>query len=163
MRKVAIAVMTTLSALGSHAEGSRDLFVGVYESESRENFGTDTPGEYRIEIVALTSDRYMAKLLRGNRTLFHQEVFACDQSSESYLGGRPPGRAEVLCSKPGYGFLSYSENGIVLMLPDVSATPVPKDPSGQRAMTPLRAKHHKTKYYARVDTAWAIYGFRKTR
>ena len=156
----AIAVVIAASTLCvSHPAHAEDLFVGSYESESRQNFGTDTYGEYKIEISALGSGRYRASVSRGSQSLGKAEVFPCAVSDEPYLGNRPTGRAEVLCSKPGLAFMSYAENGIIV--PALDVTPVAKDESTRSGSPQMKPIHRKARYYARVG--WGIYGFRKIR
>ena len=72
-----------LGPFGSvHAE---DLFVGSYDSETRENFGRDAYGEFKIEISSLGPHKYLATVSQGPRPLGRAEVFPCAESDEPYL------------------------------------------------------------------------------
>lgn len=164
MRTFAAICLTVLTASAASAE---DLFVGVFESETRANFGSDTPGEYRIEVVATSKGKYVATIYHRGTLLVKQELITCPVASEGYLSNRPPGRAEVICSDKGYGaplgVLSYSENGIYV--PAVKAKYAQNlelvEQEGLKPGDPAlyELRHHKAQYYARVR--WFCYGFRR--
>lgn len=141
---------------GSFAPADK-LFVGSYESETRENFGTDTYGEYKIEISAIGPGKYMATMSQGLRSLGRAEIFPCAAVNEPYLAGRPGGLGEVLCSRPGTAFISYAENGIIV--PAFDMTPIAKGEANPSKPPTMKNVHRKAKYYARAG--WGIYGFRK--
>src|SRR5262249_32244748 len=129
MRIITAMCLAVLTASPAWAD---DLFVEIFESETRANFGSDTPSEYRIEVV---------------------------------LGST--GRAEVLCSKKGYGkshgVLSYSENGIFVpaIKPKYIKNPELIKQEGLKPGDPSlsESRHYQAKYYAHVS--WFFYGFRK--
>jgi len=144
-----------------------DLFVGVFESETRENFGSSTPGEWRIEVVAPSTGKYVATFYRSEALLGQFELVPCAEEKEGYFMNRPAGRAEVLCRDIGagsfYAFLSYAENGI--NVPAIKQKYIdnpglatqeglkPGDPSG------FEMRHHRAKYYAHAQAFF--YAFRK--
>jgi len=140
-----------------------DAFLGSYESETRENFGTDTYGEYKIDITSPGPGRYWAKLLRGSRLLVDREVFPCDVSEEPYLGFRPGGDAKVLCVAHLDPFLSYAESGLNVPAVDIDLAKVISGAASMPERPTYKLVHRNAKYYARVNYAWAIYGFRKVR
>jgi len=143
------------------------LFVGVFESETRENFGSDTQGEYRIEIVAVSKDKYTATIFHRGKELGRQELVSCPVESEDYFRNRAAGRAEVLCPSGGYGpphgFISYAENGInvAAVKQRYAKNPELVQQDGLKPGDPslFESRHFKTKYYAHVQ--WFFYGFRK--
>jgi hypothetical protein len=159
--EVPVAVMTVSSAW------AEDLFVGSFESETRENFGSSTPGEYRIEVVSASKDKYVATTYHRGKILGKQELVTCPVESEDYLNNRAPGRAEVLCSDKGYGtahgVLSYSEKGIYVpaVKPKYVKNPELVKQEGLKPGDPslFESRHHKTKYYAHVQ--WFFYRFHK--
>jgi hypothetical protein len=150
---------------------TNDIFVGTFESESRQNFGSDTLGEWRIQVVAPSKGKYVATIHRSGKLIEKRDLIPCSVSSEGYLDDRPSGPAKVICSPaqngsmslPEIPFLSYAENGIrvraikqkYVAKPDLVAAEGLKP--GDSAL--FETRHHKAKFYARVD--WAIYGFRK--
>lgn len=144
--------------------GGDDLFVGVFESETRQNFGSDTPGEWRIEVVASSTGKYVATIYRSDKLLGKRELVACSEDKEGYLRTRPPGRAKVLCSDGG-GFLSYVENGVYI--PAVKRKYIENpDLMKQDGIKPgdsslFEMRHHQARYYAHAQ--WAFYAFRKVR
>jgi hypothetical protein len=164
MRIVTAICLAVLTASSAWAE---DLFIGAFESETRANFGSDTPGEYRIEVVAAAKDKYVATIYHRGKILGKQELIRCPAEREDYFRSRAPGRAEVLCSDRGYGslhgVLSYSENGIhvAAVKPKYVKNPELVKQEGLRPGDPslFESRHHKAKYYAHVE--WAFYGFRK--
>lgn len=146
---------------------AEDRFVGVFESESRENFGSSTPGEYRINIEPISAGKYMATMYHRETELWKQALITCPIESEAYLNRRPPGPAEVLCTEPKYGkpygFISYAENGISVraVKPKYAKNPELVKQEGLKPGDPalFELRHHKAKYYAHVT--WFFYGFRK--
>lgn len=160
MQKIAFALFTGISLAviaPLSSAGAADLFVGAFESEARANFGTDNPGEYRIEVAALGSERYSITLFRAGGQQRRGEVFSCPVSSEGYLARRPSGRAEVLCAAPRSPVMFYSENGIEVPTFEPWAKGAPAaNPSSVPKM-----KLHRTKFYAHVGMA--VYGFKKVR
>lgn len=158
---IALFFFTAFSTVCS-AEGD-DIFVGVFESETRQNFGSEMPGEWRIEVVAPSKGKYVATLYRSGQLLRTEELFHCSEKNEGYLRDRPPGRVEVLCSDKGGAFLSYVENGIyVKAVKQKYAENL--DLAKQEGLKPgdpsiFETRHHKAKYYAHAQ--WAFYGFRK--
>jgi hypothetical protein len=149
-------ILATLafSSQSSQAEPN-ELFTGTFESENRENFGTDNPGEYRMVVTAVTSQKYNIATYHNGTLQSQQQVSRCAEKDESYLSRRPPGRAEVLCATPGQGSFAYAENGIDVQT--FSARPKGSPESNE----PPKLKRHKAKYYAHVG--WAVYAFRKVR
>lgn len=108
-------ILLGFAALASACSATdENLFVGVFESETRENFGSDT--QWRIEVAAPSIDKYQATLYRSDEPLGQLELVPCAEEKEGYFMNRPAGRAEVLCRDIGAGtlfaFLSYAENGI---------------------------------------------------
>jgi len=160
--RAAIAFFCAVFATACSAGGD-DLFLGVFESETRQNFGSDTPGEWRIQVVAPSKGKYVATLYRDGKLIGKQELVPCSEDKEGYLRSRPSGHAEVLCSDAGGGFLSYVENGIYV--PAVKQkyieNPGLAKQEGLRPGDPsfFETRHHKAKYYAHAQ--WAFYGFRK--
>ncbi|HZO52292.1 MAG TPA: hypothetical protein VFB63_06230 [Bryobacteraceae bacterium] len=158
---ICLAVLTTSSCW------AQDLFVGVFESESRANFGTSTPGEYRIEIVPAPNGNYVATIYQRGKRLGHQELITCPVESEAYLRNRPAGRAEVLCRSNSYGkplgFISFSENGIYItdVKPKYAKNPDLVEQEGLKPGDPslFESRHHTARYYANVGAF--IFGFRK--
>jgi hypothetical protein len=65
MKKSLVRVLAAVSLIGivPLSSAADDLFVGVFESENRANFGSDIPGEYRIQVVALCSGKYSPDLV----------------------------------------------------------------------------------------------------
>jgi hypothetical protein len=162
-----VVIAICLSVFVVSAVLAEDLFVGVFESETRANFGSDTPGEYRIEISLISEDKYFAKIYHRGKMLGEQKLIRCAVEGEDYFNARPAGHAEVLCEDRGYGtphgVISYAENGIYV--PAVKAKYV-KNPElvKQEGLKPgdpslFESRHHKAKYYAHVS--WFFYGFRK--
>jgi hypothetical protein len=160
---LAAAASTVLATSSSAAD---DLFVGVFESENRANFGSDVPGEYRIEVIAISSGKYEAKIFRRGELLGTKQLFSCPAEKDAYLRTRPPGRAESICTNDYgllNGFLSYSENGIIVPAVKKKYVESP-DLVKQEGLQPgapelFEARHHKAKYYGHVS--WFVYGFRK--
>jgi hypothetical protein len=158
-----LAVLATCPALGE------DLFIGVFESETRENFGSDNQGEYRIEVAPAANDKYAATFYYRGKILERQELLRCPVESLDYFRGRAPGRAEVLCSDSGYGklfaVLAYSENGV--HVPAIKSKYIKNSELvKQEGLQPgdpalFEMRHHKAKYYAHVQ--WFFYGFRKIK
>jgi hypothetical protein len=140
MRTILASCLTILvTACSSSVD--EDPFIGTFESESRANFGTDTPGEWRIEVVYLSKmGKYEATLYRRGTLIGKNLLVYCSEDKENYLRNRPPGHAEVLCEddklKFFHGFLSYAKNGIY-----------------------VGSRHYSAKYYAHAQ--WGFYGFRK--
>jgi hypothetical protein len=162
--RASILIYLALIACPASAE---DLFVGVFESETRENFGSDTPGEYRIEVVAVADNKYEATTYHRGKSLGKQQLFLCPVDREDYFKARSPGRAEVLCFDMDYGavlpVLSYSENGINVpaVKPKYVKNPELVKQEGLKPGDPslFEARHYNARYYARVN--WFFYGFRK--
>ncbi len=164
MRVFTVSCLAVLTACSARAG---DLFVGVFESETRANFGRDIPGEYRIEVAAVSQNKYEATIYHQGKLLEKKSLISCPVEKDDYLNKRAPGRAEVICYDSGYGFLhgflSYSENGIYV--PAVKEKYV-KNPElvKQEGLKPgdpslFELRHHKALYYAHVQ--WGVYGFRK--
>ena len=154
-------------AATSCSQTPRELWVGVYESESRANFGSDPPGRYRIDVVAASEGRYVATIHRNGEVLGKRELVPCPVDREQYFDRLAPGRAEVLCGMERYGtphgFIGYSENG--LDVPAVRAK-YAKNPEliAREGLQPgdpriFELRHYDTQYYAHVS--WFFYGFRK--
>jgi hypothetical protein len=152
---------------GACSAADLDPFVGVFESETRANFGTDTQGEWRMEIVTPSKGKYVATLYHSGNLVEKFQLVPCSEDKENYFRGRPPGRAAVLCSDQGGGFLhgsvSYAENGI-----DVPAVKsryvsnpelVEKDGLKPGDASLFETRHHAAKYYAHAQ--WGFYGFRR--
>jgi hypothetical protein len=162
-----IAVTVCLAVLVASSALAEDLFTGVFESETRENFGSSTRGEYRLEIALVSEGRYAATIYHSGKLLGKKELITCPVESEDYLNSRPAGRAEVLCAKEEFGkphgFIAYSENGIYV--PAVKAkyanNPELVKQDGLKPGDPslFEARQHATKYYAHVS--WYFYGFRR--
>ena len=164
MRAVLLMCVTVSIA---HPAWSDDLFVGTFDSESRENFGASTPGEYRIEVVAAGGGRYEATAYHQGKFKAKRVLVRCPVDSEDYLRNRPPGRAEVLCADSSHGVhepvLSYSESGIVVpaIKEKYARNPELVKKEGLEPGHPslFEARRHKAQYYARIG--WYIFGFRK--
>lgn len=152
-------VIAPFALCAMHSAFAEDLFVGSYDSETRENFGRDTYGEFKIAISLLEPRKYVATVSRGSRLIGRSELTRCSESDEPYLANRPKGRAEVLCSQPGMAFISFAENGIFVPAVDMEAL----SKGGASGANPPKFKlvHRKAKYYARVG--WGIFGFRKVK
>jgi hypothetical protein len=119
------------------ATAADDPLIGTYISETRENFGSDDPGEFKI-IITKPSEKYLFSLFHKEVSKGSIEAIPCDIEEEDYLSNRAPGRALALCVQDGHELsplFSYAENGITVTRP------------------------YKKKYYARVG--WAIRGFKK--
>jgi hypothetical protein len=168
LRSLSIIYLLALIATPA-AAAADDLFVGVFESETRENFGSDTPGEYRIEVIAKSKGEYSASIFQRGKLLEVKDLVPCPVESDDYLRSRGAGRAEVLCPRKSYGsfhgFLSYSENGINMVAVKAKYA---EDPSlvKQEGLKPgdpslFEGRHHKAQYYAHVS--WFVYGFRKIK
>jgi len=145
-----------------------DPFPGVFESETRENFGSGTPGEWRIEVVSSSQGKYTATLYYNDMPREVTELVPCSEDKEDYLRGRPAGRAQVLCYEDRiggalHGFISYVENGIYV--PAVRRkyidNPALVEQEGLKPGDPglFEVRHHRAKYYAHAE--WFFYGFRK--
>jgi len=161
---VRIVIAICLAGLAPTCLASdENLFVGVFESETRENFGSDTPGEYRIEVVAIVKDRYTSTIYRRGKILVKQELVGCSEERKNHLSGRAPGRVEVLCSTKDFPVLTYAENGISVraVKPKYAKNPQLAKQEGLKPGDPniFELRHHKTKYYAQIQ--WSFYGFRK--
>jgi hypothetical protein len=166
-----VSFQSSIGILDNHValEQAAEFERGVFESETRENFGSDTPGEWRIEVVAPSSGKYLATLNRSDKLIGQQELVRCSEEKEGYLRSRPARRAEVLCADLGFGssyaFLSYAENGIDV--PAVRQRYIDNpDLVKQEGLNPgdpalFEIRHHSAKYYAHAQ--WAFYGFRKLR
>jgi hypothetical protein len=168
MKKLLLHVLTTISfaVMATTSSAAEELFVGVFESESRANFGSDVPGEYRLEVIALSSGKYEAKVFRRGKLLGTKQLVSCPAEKDEYLRARPPGRAESLCTDDYglfHGFLSYSENGITVPAVKKKYVDSPElvKQEGLEPGAPelFEARHHAAKYYAHVS--WFVYGFRK--
>jgi hypothetical protein len=168
MKEFFVRILTAVSlmVIGPMSSAADDLFVGVFESETRANFGSDIPGEYRLQVAAISSGKYEAKIFRRGELLGTKKLVSCSADKDAYLNARPPGRAESLCTDDHgmlNGFLSYSENGI--SVPAVKQKYVDSpDLVEQEGLKPgapelFEVRHHKAKYYAHVS--WFVYGFRK--
>jgi len=120
-----------------------DLFVGKFVSETRQNFGSDNPGEYVID-VRKQGEKYVLSYSHKGTSMFSVEGVPCSPDNEAYLAERPPGEARTLCAVQDKNvpspILSYSENGIKI---------------------PRIGTAYKTQYYARIQ--WTIRGFRKVQ
>jgi len=147
---------------------NEDPFIGTFESESRANFGSGTPGEWRIEVVYLRDrGKYEAALYRKGTLIGKNYLVYCSEDKEDYLRQRPPGHAEVLCADDGskflHGFLSYAENGInvTVIKPKYFKDPSLVEKEGLKPGDPslFEQRRYKAKYYAHAQ--WAFYGFRK--
>lgn len=157
-----IAILTL--ACSTSAE---NLFVGTFESETRENFGSDTPGEYRIEVVATSNGKYLATFYYRDTKFGERELVSCPVESLDYFRNRPAGRAEVLCSENDigvlHGVLGYSENGIYVagVKQKYVRNPELVRQEGLKPGDPslFERRHHKARYYAHIK--WVFYGFRK--
>jgi hypothetical protein len=161
MRNTVAICLVFLAASSAWAE---DLFIGSFESETRENFGSSTPGEYRIEVALVSKDRYLATMFHRGHLLGKKELVTCPVKSEGYLSTRAPGRAEVLCFEEFHsGAISYSENGIVVTVikPKYSQNPGLVAQEGLKPGDPslFEPRLYKAKYYAHI--AGFFYGFRK--
>lgn len=120
-----------------------EVFVGRFVSETRQNLGSDDPGEYVID-VRRQGERYVLSFWHKDAGMFSVDAVPCSTDKESYLTERPPGLARTLCASQGTTYpltiLSYSENGIKI---------------------PRIGTAYKTQYYARIH--WTIRGFRKVQ
>jgi hypothetical protein len=168
MKKSLVRVLAAVSLIGivPLSSAADDLFVGVFESENRANFGSDIPGEYRIQVVALSAGKYEAKIFRRGDLLGTKALVSCPAEKDDYLRSRPPGRAESLCADEHglfHGVLSYSENGIIVPAVKQKYVDSPDlvEKEGLKPGAPelFEPRHHKAKYYAHVS--WFVYGFRK--
>jgi len=163
------AMVLCVGVLAGCSASDEDLFVGVFESETRENFGSVTQGEYRIEVVAASTDTYVATIYRRETLLGTRELVRCPVEREARFRRFSPGRAEVLCSDDvdGFldGFLSFSENGISVaaIKPKYANSPELVRQEGLEPGDPslFESRHHKAKYYAHV--LGYFFGFRKVR
>jgi hypothetical protein len=164
-----LILMSLISTARISSASADELFIGTFESETRENFGSGTAGEYRIDVAATSERTYEATLYRRGKLLGKVALVPCPVAQEQYLINRPPGRAEVLCNKWALGslgpFLSYSENGIsALQLKDkYLRNPELVKAEGLEPGDPalFERKHYSANYYARVQAY--CYGFRKIR
>jgi hypothetical protein len=86
-----IAVTVCLAVLVASSALAEDLFTGVFESETRENFGSSTRGEYRLEIALVSEGRYAATIYHSGKLLGKKELITCPVESEDYLNSRPAG------------------------------------------------------------------------
>ena len=161
MRFVMVICLAVLTSTCLAAD--EKLFVGVFESETRENFGSSTPGEYRIEVIAIAMDKYAATIYHRGKVLVKQELVDCSEERKNHLSGRAPGRVEVLCSTQDFPVLTYVENGLTVraVKPKYAKNPQLAKQEGLEPGDPniFELRHHKTKYYAQVQ--WFLYGFRK--
>jgi hypothetical protein len=162
-------IAVPLIVIGPSSGAADNLFVGAFESETRANFGSDIPGEYRLQVVALSSGTYEAKIFRLGKLLETKKLVSCSADNDDYLSKRPPGRAESLCMVEyssmlnGFPFLSYSENGIIvrtLKKKYVDSPGLVKQEGLKPGAADLfEPRHYRAKYYANVS--WFYYGFRK--
>ncbi len=142
--KEIILVVAALAATGTTA-AIADPLIGTFVSESRENFGSDDPGEFRLEITK-QSQNYRVQVFHKGAPKGGGELVPCDTKKEGYLNNRAPGPALALCNEDRgmqHPFFSYAENGITVTRPH----------------GPPETRVYKTKYYARMG--WAIRGFKK--
>lgn len=137
-----LSTLILLSSLHCTSAAATDLFLGKFASETRENFGSDNPGEYTLDVTA-KGKNYVIAMSHNGVSKGSVEATPCNAADEGYLSDRPAGEARVLCRAGEVTptpLLSYSENGIKIT---------------------VTGKSYKTKYYARIG--WAIRGFRKIR
>ena len=68
--KYSLSISSLVVALGAFGSAhAQDLFAGSYDSETRENFGRDAYGEFKIEISSLGPRKYLATISQGSRSL----------------------------------------------------------------------------------------------
>ena len=164
MSKVMIVFLAVLYACSAAAD---DLFVGVFKSETRENFGSDKFGAYRIEIAAAADGKYLATMYKDEMVLITLDLVKCPVDHEDYLNNRPPGRAQVLCpvesNRIAHGFISFAENGISVTRVKEKYVKNPelvqKEELKPGDPSLFEPRHYTTQYYAHAQ--WAFYGFRK--
>lgn len=158
MRLLAAFGLGLAVSAGAHAD---DLFVGVFESETRANYGSDIPGEYRIEVTRTDDGKYRAVFSRLGKQGDVKIMVPCPLELDAYRPRRPAGRGETLCHerKPGHLFpaMTYSENGLNLPTMKLKG-PVPKGVELKESDL-IEERHHQAKYYASVS--WYFYAFRK--
>src|SRR4051812_23227607 len=106
MKKSVLRVLTAIPfiLIATQSNAAGDLFVGVFESETRANFGSDVPGEYRIQVAALSPGKYEAKIFQSGKLLGTKQLVSCPAEKDDYLRSRPLGHAESLCTDD-YGSL----------------------------------------------------------
>jgi hemin uptake protein HemP len=122
------------------SQSDEDIFTGVYESESRTNFGTSIPGEVRIE-VSRDGQNYLLKYFRGGKPLFTTQGRPCDPRRQTFLGPEwKNANVSALCSPSGANMLVYTEKGLPVQ---------------------LRGRVFRGRYYAHVQ--FAFYAFRKIK
>ena len=143
VRPITYATLILVLAARAAVAAPPDLFVGRFVSETRQNFGSDDPGEYVID-VQRQGEKYTLSYSHKGAKMFTREGVQCSPDSEGYLSERPPGEAKTLCNAQEKNhaspLLSYSENGIKI---------------------PRIGTSYKTQYYARIQ--WAIRGFRRVQ
>jgi hypothetical protein len=136
----AICLALSLIFVAGCSPADEDLFTGVYESESRINFGTSIPGEVRIE-VSRDGQTYLLKYFRRGKPLFTTQATACDPRRQTFLGPEwKDANVAGLCSPSGANMLVYTEKGL----------PVQQ-----------RGRVFRSRYYAHVQ--FSFYAFRKIK
>ena len=118
-----------------------DRFSGRYLSESRDQFGTDTLGEVRIEIVR-DGATYLLSYFRNEKPLFTTQAEECDprRNPTGRFAGNDWTDANVtaLCTPAGHVQVLYTDRGLTV---------------------PHRQRHFQSRYYSHVQ--WSFYAFRK--
>jgi hypothetical protein len=120
-----------------------DRFSGRYLSESRDQFGTSTPGEVRIDITR-DGATYLLKYFRKEKPLFTTHAEECDPRRYPIYGNDwTNANVLALCTPAGHMQILYTERG--LTVPEAS------NPSRRRAF--------QSRYYSHVQMSF--YAFRK--
>ncbi|MBI3713677.1 MAG: hypothetical protein HY253_12060 [Burkholderiales bacterium] len=120
-----------------------DRFSGIFLSESRERFGTSTPGEVRIEITRDGSAYYM-NYFRDGKQLFATQAEECDPREYPIIGDDwIDETVSGLCTPAGHVQMIFTMRGLTVPEP----------------MNPSRRRTFKSHYYSHVQ--WSFYAFRK--
>lgn len=138
---MAFCAVALLLSAGSSPAFADDLFTGLYLSESRQDFGTSTPGEVRIEVTKEETG-YFLKYFRRGKPLFTTPAVECDPRNQTFLGEYwNDANVAGLCTPSGANMLVYTDK------------PYPSPVE--------RGKVFHSRYYSHVQ--WAFYAFRKVQ
>jgi hypothetical protein len=120
-----------------------DRFSGQFLSESRDQFGTSTLGEVRVEI-SRDGATYLLRYFRNEKPLFMTQAEECDPRRYPISGNDwTNATVSALCTPAGNMQMLYTERGLTV-------------PQGAN---PSRPRHFQSRYYSHVQLGF--YAFRK--
>ena len=116
---------------------AKDKFSGVYVSESRENYGTEIPGDVRIEVTR-EEYTYLLKYFIKGKPLFETQAEECDPKKFSVGNVWPKATAAALCTPGGHIQIFHTEDDVIV---------------------PMVGTQVRAGYFSHVQ--WNLYAFRK--